>query len=338
MTSIYQHAVIGFGIAGQLLLCELIQRGVQPNTIVILDPNWLGGALATEYSQVISNTPWWKTRQALTSYSPYSTKAIEDYDTKFQTNECMPVGDIAKACFQTASEASKGCDRITTTCLDTAFEDGTWRIRHTFGAICAKRIYLSYGAQEKKLELPLPLPQIPLQIALDRTLLSRYVSKSDTVLVIGCSHSGTICLEHLHVLGIQTIAVYNTPTPFQFARDGHYDGIKEGSERIADAILRGEYASTTQLLSYNDSFKMFKALQKATKCIQCIGFEPKTIGCQSLAYHHETARIDGPPNRFGYGIAFPGMSEQNGKWFPDVSVLAFQEQIRRTLPQILSQE
>jgi hypothetical protein len=336
MPTTYKHAIIGFGIAGQLLVCELIQRGVQPNTIVIFDKTGLGGALATDYSQVISNTPWWKTRQALAVYSPYSTKSIEEGNATYQENECMPLADIAKACLHTALEASKGSERIITTVTDMNHVEGVWIIQHTFGSVQAKRVYLTHGANEKKMDLP--FPQIPLSIALDKTLLSRYVKQSDTVVVIGLSHSGTICLDHLHKLGIETVGIYNTVTPFLFARDGNYDGIKEGSEQIADAILRGEHSSTTQLISYGESFKILKALKHATKCIQCIGFEATPIGSNKLLYNHQTATIDGAPNRFGYGIAFPGMTEQAGKWFPDVSVLSFQEQIRRTLPQILSQE
>lgn len=337
MPTPYQHAVIGFGIAGQLLVCELIQRGIQPNTIVILDKTGLGGALATDYSQVISNTPWWKTRQALLVYLPYSAKVIEELNVKYKENECMPLGDIAKACLQTALEAGKGCESIITTVSDMNHnEEGGWAIHHAFGSIDAKRVYLTHGANEKKMDIP--FPQIPLTIALDKTLLSRVVTQTDTVVVIGLSHSGTICLDHLHALGIQTIAIYNTPKPFLFARDGNYDGIKEGSERIADAILRGEHSSTTQFISYGDSFKIHRALQKVTKCIQCIGFEANPIGIHRLSYTHQTAVVDGAPNRFGYGIAFPGMTDQNGKLYADVSVLSFQEQIRRTLPQILSQE
>lgn len=336
MTTPYQHAIVGFGIAGQLLLCELIQRGVQASSIAVLDQTGLGGALATDYSQVISNTPWWKTRQALAVYTPYSTKAIEEGNTNYQENECMPLGDIAKACLQTALEAGKGCERIITTVFDTKHEDELWSIQHTFGSIRSKRVYLTHGANEKKIELP--FPQIPLTIALDRALLSRYVNQTDTVVVIGLSHSGTLCLEHLHQLGIQTVGIYNTVSPFLFARDGHYDGIKEGSEKIGDAILRGEYSSTIKLIQYGDSFAIHKALQIATKVIVCVGFEAKPIGCQRLGYTYQTAVIEGAPNRFGYGIAYPGMTEHAGKWYPDVSVLSFQEQIRRTLPQILSQE
>jgi hypothetical protein len=336
--TIYEHAIVGFGIAGQLLVCELIQRGIQPCSIVILDPNWMGGALATDYSQVLSNTPWWKTRQALSAYPAWSSKAIEEGDRLFQTDQCMPVGSIAKLCCQVGVTAASGCERITTVCLDMDYESDGWTLRHTFGTLRTKRVYLTHGGQEKHIEFPLAIPQISLVTALDKHLLSRVVASNDSVLVIGCSHSGTIILDHLHQLGIPTIGVYNTPTPFQFARDGHYDGIKEGSEQIADAILRGDHAPTTQLISYSDSFKMYKALQKVTKCIQCIGFEAKPIGCQQLKSNPTTAQIEGPPKRYGYGIAFPGMTELNGKLYPDVSVLSFQEQIRRTLPQILLQE
>ena len=113
--------------------------------------------------------------------------------------------------------------------------------------------------------------------------------------MFGTAHSGTILLKHLHELNIPTVAVYNTETPFLFHRDGHYDGIKEGSEQIADAILRGEYPRC-KLLSWSEPLELYKVLQKTTKVIYSIGFAPETIGSCSTHYDPQTARVGEKPN------------------------------------------
>ena len=65
MSEVVPIGILGFGIAGQLLALELIQRGTPAKEICILDETFLGGALRLDWATVISNTPWWKTRKAL---------------------------------------------------------------------------------------------------------------------------------------------------------------------------------------------------------------------------------------------------------------------------------
>lgn len=326
----YAYCIIGFGIAGQLLVLELNQRGVSSKDICICDENFLGGSLITQYGSVQSNTPWSKTKQALLKYQPWSQRTIHEFDKLYVDTECMPVRDIAKACLQTAEKCLHNTEKITT-CVNNLTYDtstGLWKIQHTYGSIEAKTVFLAHGAKEKQLNLD--KPTIPLSIALDKIRLKDIVSsEKDYVAVFGLSHSGTIVLKHLHELGIEAVGIYNTETPFLFSRDGVYDGIKEGSERIADSILRGDY-SNTKLVSYSNSIEIYKALTKTTKVIYCVGFCPKPIGTIDLQYTPETAKIG--PNMYGYGIAFPGITQKDGKSYSDVSVASFQEQICRTLP------
>jgi hypothetical protein len=108
-----KYAIVGFGIAGQLLTLELLKR-VPASDITIFDKTLLGGALALEYGSVISNTPWEKTRRALLQYESYSTDAIKEGDSKYQLTECMPVSDIAKYCLMTANYAAKDCEKVAT--------------------------------------------------------------------------------------------------------------------------------------------------------------------------------------------------------------------------------
>jgi hypothetical protein len=325
--------ILGFGIAGQLLFLELLRNKISAKDIVILDENFMGGALMTQYGPVLSNTPWLKTKTALQDYLPWSTESIQWADSKYQETDCMPVRDIAHVCFQTAFSAAQQTEKITAKASGIQFEEATqlWKIQHTFGELKSSQLYLCHGATEK--QLPLDKPAIPLRIALDFQQLKNTVSaENDHVTVFGTAHSGTILLKHLQELGIPTTAVYNTPTPFQFARDSHYDGIKEGSEKIADCILRGEYSHIT-LLSWNDPLALYKALQKTTRVIYSIGFSVAPLGeFQKIPYDPQTAKVAIGPNCYGYGIGFPGVTTVGEKQYTDVSVLSFQDQIRRTLP------
>jgi hypothetical protein len=334
-----KYCIVGFGIAGQLLLLELLQRGVAGNQICILDETFLGGALATHYGTVLSNTPWWKTRNALLEYSQWSSDVIQQGDTKYQQNECMPVSDIANYCIQTAEKAARANQvcKITARVMavKTAENSAEKVLEHSYGTVkCSGKLFLTHGAEEKQLEVQ--LPAIPLWIGLNKQLLSQHVTKEDTVTIFGTSHSGTILLKHLQELGVKTYAVYNTGTPFLFARDGEYDGIKEGSEKIADAILAGEYSNLT-LIPWTEPLQLYKALQSTTKVIHSVGFKSRQIQGLELQYDSESGKLTAHEGIYGFGIAFPGTTVKDGKRFTDVSVLSFQEQIRRCLPKILEQ-
>lgn len=328
--------IVGFGIAGQLLLLELLKAGIKGSEITVVDKTFLGGDLVTHYGTVLSNTPWWKTKKALEAYPDYSAAAIAEGSLEFQDSQCMPVARIAELSFSAASKAlkSSGAELLATEIQSIhRLETNSFQIQHTFGSIRCKVLFATQGAEPKR--LPLEVPTIPLSIALDKQVLSRYVSSKDTVAVIGTAHSGSILLQHLHSLAIPTIAFYKGAQPFRFARNGTYDGLKECSEQIADAVLRGEYTNLT-LVSLDKFFEAHTALKKATKVIVATGFEARqTIQGLPITYNPTTAALEGWQSAYGFGIAYPGTTTLEGKTYVDVSVLSFQEQIQRCLPGIL---
>ena len=328
--SLAKYCILGFGIAGQLLVLELLHRGVPSSDILLIDRTFLGGALATEYPTILSNTPWSKTRAVLKDYIPYSSLAIERGDSIYKETDCMPVRDIALYCSMTALSAAKDCDKLVSDVHTVIpLEGGGYRLEHTFGTVQTKTLFVATGATEKMLDIQ--IPRIPLSIAMDRQKLKYSVnSETDTVLVFGTAHSGTIVLENLHELGVKTTAVYTKQTPFSFARDGAYDGIKEGSEHIADRILEGKHTNLT-LLSWQDPLTLHKHLKKATKVVYAIGFAPNLPKGLESTYDPKTAKVGTLPNLYGYGIAFPGKTLYKDTVYADVSVSSFQEQIRATL-------
>lgn len=327
------YCIVGFGIAGQLLLLELLKAGVHASELVVCDETFLGGDLLTQYASVQSNTPWWKTRKALEQYLPWSKDALYDGDALYQANQCMPVGDIAKLCLKAAINAGHSVEKVYATIQSLKHTGEYWSLTHSKGSIQANTVFLCQGGQPTNVDLS--IPRIPLSIALNKDTLQRVVSANDRVVVIGTAHSGTIILQNLHELKVPTVALYRTPTPFRFARDGVYDGIKEGSEVIADAILRGEHP-TTRLVSFQDALEVHSCLQKATKLISAIGFRPRCLfGPEFSEYDPATALLNAGPNLAGFGLAYPGITVHNEKKYVDVSVLSFQEQIQRCLPALL---
>lgn len=328
-----KYCILGFGIAGQLLALELLKK-VPPKDILIVDKTFLGGALATDYATVISNTPWFKTKTALQQYPEFAAEAIQEGDSKYQETECMPVGDIAKLCLLTALKAVQNCDKLTSE-VETVFipSDDIYELKHTFGKCHVNTLFICTGAKEKTLDFE--MPRIPLSIALDKTALSRVLdSTKDHIVVFGTAHSGTIVLANLNELNIKTTSIYHGSEPFHYARDGAYDGIKEGSEKIADVIQLGGHSNLT-LVSLSDISTVYKHLKKATKAIYCTGFD-KSVPCHvDHGYDAQTAAVGTTPRVYGYGIAYPGKTVLDGKEYVDVSVLSFQQQIQRTLPAIL---
>jgi hypothetical protein len=329
--------IVGFGIAGQLLLLELLKAGVKGSEILVIDKSFLGGDLVTEYGTVLSNTPWLKTKKALEAYPDFSAAAIAEGSAEFQDNQCMPVSKIGQYCFSVATKALKvsGAETLTTEIQSIQrTPSDTFQLQHTFGTLITKILFATQGAKPKR--LPIELPTIPLASALDKELLKRHVHPTtDHIAVIGTAHSGSILLSHLHALNIPTTAFYKGAKPFRFARDGAYDGLKECSEQIADAILQGDYTNLT-LVSLYTFFEAHKALKKATKAIVATGFEPRQIQGLPTPYDSKTAALEGWSSAYGFGIAYPGTTTLEEKVYADVSVLSFQNQIQRCLPEILN--
>ena len=331
-----RYGIVGFGIAGQILTLELLQRGIPPTEILLIDETFMGGALALDYDTVLSNTPWWKTRKALEIYGAPAQEALARGDALYRTDQCMPVSDIAKLCAAAATAAAFKVPRLRTRISEFQRISGKWILTHPFGTVQVNTLFLCHGGLAKTMDLPIPM--IPLTTALNRSLLATHIDPAtDYVVVFGTAHSGVILLEHLHTLGVSTTAIYNTPQPFLFERDGAYDGVKEATATTADAILRGEFPKLS-LVSWSDPLAVHKALSKATKVIYSIGFVAAPLpGFTSLKYDPATAALTEAEQCYGYGIAFPGVTILEGRTYTDVSVLSFQDQIRRTLPNILTQ-
>jgi len=321
MLTHYKYAIIGFGIAGQLLILELLKSNISPKDIIICDQTFLGGDLAIKYGSVMSNTPWWKTKKALEIY----TTDIPDYPI----DKCTPLREIANTCLKVALSAARNVEKLTTMVLSLEQTDSQWTIKHSFNSFNATTVFLTIGGTEKQLDIS--IPQIPLEIAMDKDKLKNYIS-SDTIAVFGTSHSGVIVLDNLEALNTTAYGIYKGSEPFVFEPKA-YDGLKEHSSTIATEILQEKF-SHISLTSWNNPLAIHKALQKTTKVVIATGFKSKTLDTKFIDYNPETAELQFS-GLYGFGLAYPGVTILNGVTYKDNSVLSYQAQIQKCLPVLL---
>jgi hypothetical protein len=338
--NVYKYAILGFGLAGQLLYLELIYANISPNEILCIDKSWLGGDLIELWPSVISNTPYYKTRQALEKY-PSAKQSIAKGDSLYKLDECFPVGKMSSLVYNSVNPILLKRHCLKTTVNELIRNDSTyWSIVHSTGTSKATTVFLTQGCVPKSLDAC--LPTIPLNQALDvhtlNTQLSTYTNPC--VSVFGCSHSGVIILDNLNSLNIPTYAIYKTDVPFYYESDGIFGGLKERTEAIARSITTHTPANM-KLIKWSDTISVYNALQKSTHVIYAIGFEPRKIKItyNSLTIdsssYSQNGQITNTTNLYGFGIAYPKKSVIDSKEHTIVSILAFQEHIVNCLPSIL---
>jgi hypothetical protein len=324
-----KRGIIGFGLSGMLTYLKLIESGVSPSNILIFDPDFIGGDLARSYSSIESNTIW----KSVIDIFPEAESLFPELDKDKTTNILYLPKVLEALCSKTLNLS----ELYPTFVSKLTYNCNKWAIETSNETYLVDIVYLCQGGQPKTQNIP--GKWIPLSIALDKDLLKRYVNPVNSYTVFGLSHSGTLILKNLLDLDIHVNAIYKTPMPFQYSRDGFYSGIKQESEKIADSILRGDYLKL-KLIRATDIDSVARAIKKSSNFISAIGFEPRRIEIivegsskDSLKYSSETALIDECPNCYGFGMAYPSFSVVNDKKHNDISFSAFYRQISRIISQ-----
>lgn len=332
------YCIIGAGTAGTLLCIELIQRGVHPTKITVIDRYFDGGALHRQWHSISSNTTFQQILDAMASY-PIAKPFLETLSKQYEPHQCVLLSDLGKLIQSCLHIHMKETQTIHEECISIQKVNSQWSVKYKSGSSLFDIVFLCQGGQQKHLDMG--KPAIPLEIALDTSRLANYVKKGDKVTVFGIAHSGTLVIKHLLQHQCQVVGIYKGSQPFLFARDGHYDGIKQESAEIADDILQKKLHSV-ELISISEIPKVIKVVQKSDWIVSAIGFESSPIQIQgedgqtisSFQYNPQTAEITN--GVYGFGLAYPGITQVNEVFYKDVSIPSFKDQIQRCLPAILS--
>jgi hypothetical protein len=324
--------IIGAGVTGLSMLLLLQEAKADLSKVVIIDPHFDGGDLARLWTAVTSNTPWSKTLNALVKACPSLNIVSNEYDPSSTTK----LVDIAHFLRRAATPALKQVKQIQGYVTKADYtSEWTIHVEAAGKPIHAKKLILAPGGEPKKMDLP--IPSIPLEVAIDANRLQHYIKAGDKAIVFGTLHSGTLVIRNLVAAGANVTAFYNSPLPFYWARDGTYDGIKEEAAEIADSIVAGKIP--VELVPVQDSSKLIRSSYNADWVVYAMGFNKRNSiklsvdgVAQSSEYNGSTGQMT-VPAAWGFGTAYPNLAPDGIHW--DVSVAAFLEHMKPQIPSIL---
>ena len=308
------------------MLLLLQESGADLSKVIIVDPHFDGGDLARKWTAVQSNTPWSKTLGAIKAACP--SLKLPDFP---DTNASSKLVEIASLLRNLAAPALKKVQQIQGTAVKVNYstEAKRWTITAMAAGkpvdISSKKLILAQGSEPKTMDLS--IPSIPLEIALDSSRLQHYVHHGQRAIVFGTMHSGTLVIRNLVAHGIRVVAYYNTPQPFSWDRDGHYDGIKREAADIADDIISGKIP--VELVPIQETSKVIRTSHSADWVVYAMGFHPRDtiqlsvdeIRRPILSYDGKTGALNDVPFAWGFGTAYPNAAPDGIHW--DVSVAAF---------------
>ena len=324
-----------------ILLLQQTQQ-VPLNCITLIDPYFDGGDLARKWGSVISNTPWSKTIDAFNRFLP--SFPLPQWALDLPLDLPTPLCKIAQLSREMLVSLIPKLTVIQGQVTEVDWISNEWSItvRKYTGLTVYKANALCFTQGSIPKTLNLPIPSIPLEIALNPKLLPQYVHPGQNVIVFGTMHSGTLILKNLVDCSAQRIiGFYKGSTPFRYSRDGVYDGIKLDAATIADAISAGIYPSV-QCISLDDISALIRESQRANWVVYAIGFEPREFiikkegqpVADKNTYDGATGACKTLTNAWGFGIAYPNQAPDGIHW--DVGIYSFLEHMNAQIPSILS--
>jgi len=331
----YNICIVGAGVTGLSLLLLLQESKADMSKVCIIDPHFDGGDLARKWTTVQSNTPWSKTTSALLKAFPSL-----QLTTMSSTTTLIEIAGLLQ---ELTAPILKKVGYIPGMVTRANYSTGPqwWTIYANVAGksieILSTKLILAPGSEPKTLDLP--IPSIPLEVALNKQTLQHYIKPNQNVMVFGTLHSGTIVIRNLVACGANVSAYYHSVKPFYWDRDGAYDGIKEEAAQIADEIMAGKIP--VDLIPVQDTAKVIRGAAAATWVVYAMGFAPRNtiqisvdaIINDSRAYNGTTGLFDTLPCAWGFGIAYPNLAPDSIHW--DVSVAAFLEHMGKQIPDIL---
>jgi len=330
----FKIAIVGLGPAGIFTLASLPEE-ILPETLV-LERSCIGGDMSSLYGGVIANiTKEWfmKTLKTIPKWADQSFPEFDAYEDK----EPPKLADVCKILRRLIKPDIQKAHLHTTSLSNLIQTEEGWSLVTPKETYRAKKVILCLGATPKTMDLPLPTIPLPIALAVDQ--LTHVVAPTDTIVVFGTSHSGVLVLKNLKQLGCRNVfAVYRGKDPFTIStNEAMGEGLKLSGALVANEIKNNEWGDLVPtLINYDDFARIYRILSKAHAVIYAIGFEPRTF-----TYTNKDGTCvpltDTTPGVYGFGIGRPRIGKTAaGEIFTDIGFEGFIKAIQAELPDILS--
>lgn len=342
-----QWLIIGAGPAGICAVGVLLDLGIDPQLITWLDPKFNVGRLGESYSNVPSNTQtkfFIEFINCCKSFQESHSPSIEKLYT-YNPDLEYPLRTIVEPLRDITNYFCTKVVAIKNSLKSLDFYNDMWHVGIDNHIITTHNVILATGSHPRTLNYDCydcMANTIPLDTALDKTLLAEQISGKDSIAVIGSSHSAILILKHLSELPVKRIInFYKKPLQYAIANpNGEIilgeAGLKGMAARWAIEVLeKGLPAHLIRVLNQPDALNAW--LPICNKIIYAIGFEknqlPPINGNNAIYDSYDGSSGVIAPRLFGIGIAFPEViSDEIGGEQLGIGLSDFMDYAQRILP------
>ncbi|RLV59227.1 pyridine nucleotide-disulfide oxidoreductase [Parashewanella curva] len=335
----YSWCVVGSGPAGIAAVGNLIDSGVPADDIAWVDPHFSVGDIGDKWFRVQGNS---KVKGFMAFFNECASFRfhqaplfkIHSIDPERSCRLCHllpPLEWITEQLLSQVTSFKMKVNKISRT-------HGKWCLTGNELDIQASKVVLATGSEPKT--LPLTIPTIPLNEALNDKIIRSKNLVDETIAVFGSSHSAMVALENLMNTQVKkVINFYRSPTKYAVYMDDYvlFDntGLKEHAALWAKTNIDGTLPDRLERV-YCEGDHWNEKIDQCTKAVFCIGFEARTdiqISDiqQPLSYNPYNGII--AHGLFGVGVGFPNLvTDPFGYQEWNVGIGKFMDYIKQVLP------
>ncbi len=337
--NVFQWAIVGAGPAGIAAVGKLLDAGIEPKSILWVDPEFNVGDLGCCWKNVSSNT----TVKLFISFLQAADAFLYNQAPDFQLNHLPPestcaLSSVVEPLQWISDHLCKKIHMEKTMITNMSLADRVWTLQSDAGTYLAKNVVLATGA------LPLDLVHqnvstIPFNVAIDKIQLKDAVNPNKTYAVFGSSHSAIIIIKYLVDIGVKKIInFYRSPCRYAINMGDWilFDntGLKGNTAAWAREYIDGTLPKNL-VRHISNPANIAKYLPECDKAIYAVGLKRRdtiTIGeYEHKQYNPHVGII--APGLFGLGIAYPEIKpDPFGSIESQVGMWKFMVYLNKVLP------
>lgn len=338
--TVFKWAVVGAGPAGIAAIGCLLDQGIDPDTILWLDPDFKVGDLGRYWQTVSSNTRVRLFLDFLNACPSFAFQAANQDFTlqQFDPDDTCELRYIVEPLQWITKTIQKTIQFSEDFIHELKLTDRIWHLKGDNAVYQAKNVILATGAVAETLNYP-GIEAVPFEVAMNQEKLRQSVTQSDTCAVFGSSHSAVIALNHLVDLGVHKIInFYRSPCRYAINMGDWilFDntGLKGKAADWARQHLDGTLPKNLVRYTATES-NLARFLPECDKAIYAVGFKRRNNilinDREHLDYNPHLGII--APGLFGLGIAFPELKKDAvGNEEYQVGLWKFMTYLQKVMP------